>query len=197
MKRLTEKAESLWGRLSEDVPQPTRLFDSPPSAAAVGGPAIPLRATVHDGNQLLSLLHVLTVFKLQQVLVISLLRTEVGLIHVFLMLFALLCSSFVRFFCPTQKWNPAAEQRADSRYQIGSGSTLNVSAKVSESFCFLSPDWFTADRSQQVRIPKCSGRHGNHRLFNVMWRQREDLVRARVCVCLLSPSSYLWHTLCW
>lgn len=100
-------------------------------------------------------------------------------------------------FCPTQKWNPAAEQRADSRYQIGSGSTLNVSAKVSESFCFLSPDWFTADRSQQVRIPKCSGRHGNHRLFNVMWRQREDLVRARVCVCLLSPSSYLWHTLCW
>lgn len=116
--------ESLWGRLSEDVPQPTRLFDSPPSAAAVGGPAIPLRATVHDGNQLLSLLHVLTVFKLQQVLVISLLRTEVGLIHVFLMLFALLCSSFVRFFCPTQKWNPAAEQRADSRYQIGSGSTV-------------------------------------------------------------------------
>lgn len=97
---VSQKAESLWGRLSEDVPQPTRLFDSPPSAAAVGGPAIPLRATVHDGNQLLSLLHVLTVFKLQQVLVISLLRTEVGLIHVFLVLFALLCSSFVRFFVP-------------------------------------------------------------------------------------------------
>lgn len=192
MKRLTEKAESLWGRLSEDVPQPTRLFDSPPSAAAVGGPAIPLRDTVHDGNQLLSLLHVLTVFKLQQVLVISLLRTEVGLMSFWCCLL-FLC----QVFCPTQKWNPAAEQRADSRYQIGSGSTLNVSAKVSESFCFLSPDWFTADRSQQVRIPTCSGRHGNHRLFNVMWRQREDLVRARVCVCLLSPSSYLWHTLCW
>lgn len=79
----------------------------------------------------------------------------------------------------------------------GRVSQLNVSAKVSESFCFLSPDWFTADRSQQVRMPKCPGRHGNHRLFNVMWRQREDLVRARVCVCLLSPSSYLWHTLCW
>lgn len=119
-----------------------------------------------------------------------------------LCLFDVVCSSLLflcQVFCPTQKWNPAAEQRADSRYQIGSGSTLNVSAKVSESFCFLSPDWFTADRSQQVRIPKCSGRHGNHRLFNVMWRQREDLVRARVCVCvcLLSPSSYLWHTLCW
>lgn len=209
MKRLTEKAESLWGRLSEDVPQPTRLFDSPPSAAAVGGPAIPLRATVHDGNQLLSLLHVLTVFKLQQVLVISLLRTEVGLIRVFLMLFALLCSSFVSFFVPHR--NEIQQQSNEQTHVIrlaqidsdrqrsvrGRVSQLNVSAKVSESFCFLSPDWFTADRSQQVRMPKCPGRHGNHRLFNVMWRQREDLVRARVCVCLLSPSSYLWHTLCW
>lgn len=71
----------------------------------MGGPAIPLRATVHDGNQLLSLLHVLTVFKLQQVLVISLLRTEVGLIHVFLMLFALLCQFFVPHRNETQQSN--------------------------------------------------------------------------------------------
>lgn len=95
---VSQKAESLWGRLSEDVPQPTRLFDSPPSAAAVGGPAIPLRATVHDGNQLLSLLHVLTVFKLQQVLVISLLRTEVVLFMSFwccLLFFALPLSGFL------------------------------------------------------------------------------------------------------